>query len=202
MRTKLLILMVCSSLLLLGACAKKDQAQVVLLPDPDGTVGKVEVSNPAGVQVLDKSLNVVSVDDKDTAPKKPQAWTEGEIEKVFGDALRARPQQPVYYLLYFRSGTTILSVTSKALVPQILKSVKEREPADVSIVGHADTAGSKDYNVRLSTERAQIVADFLKDAGLNLRDVEITSHGEAFPVVKTGDGVSEPLNRRVEVTIR
>lgn len=32
--------------------------------------------------------------------------------------------------------------------------------------------------------------------------LEITSHGEANPLVPTGDNVSEPRNRRVEVTVR
>jgi outer membrane protein OmpA-like peptidoglycan-associated protein len=182
--------------------AKKDSAMVVLLPEPDGKVGKLEVKNPQGTQLLDKPKTVVSVDDVGRPPQKPKAISDAEIDRIFGSALKARPQQPVYYTLYFKTGTTELSATSKMVVPQILQSVKKREPADVSIVGHADTKGTKAYNIRLSTRRAQIVADFLKNAGLNLRNVEITSHGEAFPVVQTGDGVDEPLNRRVEVTIR
>jgi outer membrane protein OmpA-like peptidoglycan-associated protein len=203
MRTRLVILIACMSLLLLtAACAKKDSTLVVLLPDPDGNVGKVQISNQEGSQTLDKVSNVVAIDDEGDAPKKQKAMKEGDIVKIFEGALLARPQQPVYYQLYFKSGTTQLSTSSKAVVPQILQSVKEREPADVSIVGHTDTAGSKAYNVRLSTRRARIVHDFLEKAGLKLRGVEITSHGEAFPMVPTGDGVHEPRNRRVEVTIR
>jgi outer membrane protein OmpA-like peptidoglycan-associated protein len=32
--------------------------------------------------------------------------------------------------------------------------------------------------------------------------IEITSHGESDPLVQTPDGVREPRNRRVELSIR
>ena len=73
---------------------------------------------------------------------------------------------------------------------------------DTSVVGHTDTAGSKEYNYRLSRRRAEAIARLLVAGGVAPDLLEITSHGKDNPVVPTGDNVSEPRNRRVEVTIR
>ena len=42
----------------------------------------------------------------------------------------------------------------------------------------------------------------LVNAGLTRKAIEVTSHGEAELLVKTADGVFEPRNRRVEITVR
>jgi outer membrane protein OmpA-like peptidoglycan-associated protein len=46
------------------------------------------------------------------------------------------------------------------------------------------------------------VRAILVDAGLSRSAVSVTSHGEAELLVRTADGVSEPRNRRVEITVR
>ena len=46
------------------------------------------------------------------------------------------------------------------------------------------------------------VGALLAAEGIDPGALEITSHGEANPLVPTGDNVSEPRNRRVEVTVR
>jgi len=38
--------------------------------------------------------------------------------------------------------------------------------------------------------------------GVSPDHIEINYHGEANPLVKTEEGVAEPRNRRVEVTVR
>ena len=42
----------------------------------------------------------------------------------------------------------------------------------------------------------------LVDAGLASASIAVTSHGEADLLVRTADGVFEPRNRRVEITVR
>jgi OOP family OmpA-OmpF porin len=46
------------------------------------------------------------------------------------------------------------------------------------------------------------VADLLVALGVDRRLLDVTSHGKDDLLVPTGDGVPEPRNRRVEVTIR
>jgi outer membrane protein OmpA-like peptidoglycan-associated protein len=84
----------------------------------------------------------------------------------------------------------------------ILAAAEERLATDISVVGHADRAGEEDYNMKLSTDRARVVAARLVDMGIGDAILHITSHGENDPLVPTEDGVPEPRNRRVEVVVR
>ena len=70
------------------------------------------------------------------------------------------------------------------------------------MVGHTDTMGKKEYNYTLSLKRAMTVAAILRRHGVDASILHITSHGKDNPFIPTGDQVSEPRNRRVEITVR
>ena len=57
-------------------------------------------------------------------------------------------------------------------------------------------------NVELGLRRANAVRTILVDAGLARSAIAVASHGEAALLVRTADGVFEPRNRRVEITVR
>lgn len=175
---------------------------VVLMPDPNGKVGQVSVSNQGGSQTLTKAGQATFIRDDQTAPEAPVVMKKAEIQQRFGDALAARPSPPVSFILYFQSDSTKLVDDSKALLPKIIAAIKERGSVDVSVVGHCDTVGDDAYNLRLSRRRAIAVAKVLTENGVDPKTLEITSHGKRRPLIPTGDNVREPRNRRVEVTVR
>jgi len=192
----------CLLALLSSAGCGGNQNLVVLLPDADGAVGRVEVSTPKGSQVLDQAQQATKVTSAGKAPVKPYVVTQKEVDRVFGRALAAQPEPPVKFLLYFKSDSTDLVEESRQLLPRIFDTIKRRRSMDTSVVGHSDTFGNKDYNLRLSRRRAEAVSQLLFEAGVDRDSLEITSHGEENPLVPTGDNVREPKNRRVEVTVR
>jgi outer membrane protein OmpA-like peptidoglycan-associated protein len=106
------------------------------------------------------------------------------------------------FILYFEHDTALLTKKSLARVKDVLRTIRERDPVDISVVGHTDTMGSKNYNYRLSFKRAKAVAALLAAEGVDSSIIDITSHGKDNPLIPTGDQVSEPRNRRVEVTVR
>lgn len=188
-------------LALLAACgAKRDT--IVLLPDLDGTVGAITVAGKDRQVLVDKPLVAVSVDERTGQPGEPYTLTEQDVQKEFGAVLDAAPVPPARFILYFRSGGTELTPESEALLPGILAEIRSRQSTDVSVVGHADRTGSLQWNMTLSTRRAQAVAALLEKRGVDPAVLEITSHGEENPLVPTPDDVPEPRNRRVEVTVR
>ena len=91
---------------------------------------------------------------------------------------------------------------SLEMIPQILQSISQRNSKNISVIGHSDTAGDRNYNLRLSRERALIVQQILVRRGVDQAYISSTSHGKENPLIKTGDNVEEPRNRRVEVIIR
>ena len=114
----------------------------------------------------------------------------------------AEPPPPLTFILYFELGGTDLTASSRDLLEEVLSNVRLRVAPVVSVVGHTDRAGDAAYNDALALRRARSLRDILVAEGLDPALVEIDSHGEANPLFPTEDGVAEPRNRRVEVTIR
>ena len=184
----------------LNACAQK-RTLVVLVPDEDGRTGRAGVSNPAGSVDLTGPRNATVVAGK-KAPAEVTTMAEADVVREFGDVLSALPPAPQTFTLYFRFDSDELTPDSKALVTRILRTVKERSDPEVTVIGHTDASGDAKANVALGLKRATAVTNMLIAAGLDKSTVEVTSHGEAYLLVKTADGTPESRNRRVEIAIR
>ena len=175
---------------------------VVLVPDPDGSVGSITVSNEAGSAILNLPNQATTIKDKKSKPEPPTIMEKEEIHSVFSKALAIQPEPPAHIILYFDKGSTKLTSDSMNLLPHIFETVRKRNSLNISVVGHSDTAGSEEYNLKLSKQRALSVTGLLVEKGIPKKNIETTSHGEKNPLIKTGDNVNEPRNRRVEVIIR
>ncbi len=69
----------------------------------------------------------------------------------------------------------------------------------IGIEGHAcDSAGSTEYNMMLSEDRARSVADYLKRNGVAAR-LSVSGHGCAHLIVSAGTTEQQAPNRRVEI---
>jgi outer membrane protein OmpA-like peptidoglycan-associated protein len=177
------------------------QETVVLLPEPDGTVGRAEVSTPAGTVELATARAMTRIQPGE-APQPATEISQDEIDRLFGDALDAQPPAPVHFTLNFRFDSEELTDESRALVDQVLMTVKSHPVPRITVVGHTDTTGSPASNVELGLRRANVVRTLLIDTGLDGSAIDVTSHGEATLLVPTADEVFEPKNRRVDITVR
>lgn len=191
--------------LLLAACASppppappKPKSYVTLLESPDGTTGKVVISGAKGEQVIDKAKHAALLDG--STPAAP--ISDEKLQQDFGAAMAARPVLPERFLLYFESGGAKLTAESAALLPKVIANAAQRPGVDVAVIGHSDTVGKADANEKLSLQRAQAIAEQLKQQGLATEAISIESHGERNLLVPTADEVAEPRNRRVEISIR
>lgn len=200
MNTRALLLPLLLAVLILSGCAKPRNV-VQLMPDPDGHVGEVIVTNPAGSAQLVQAGAAVRIADAKTAPSAPEALSAEESEALFGAVRRALPEKPVRFILYFDSETTRLTTESQTLVPKVLATAKERDSRDIAVVGHASAAGDASYNIEISRKRAESVRKLLVKAGLTPEGIEVASHGSANPLVISSNP-HEPKNRRVEITVR
>jgi outer membrane protein OmpA-like peptidoglycan-associated protein len=71
----------------------------------------------------------------------------------------------------------------------------------IEIIGHSDSAGSAASNLALSQRMASSVAAALTAGGIAPTSVTATGVGETDPLVQTADGVREPQNRRVTISM-
>jgi len=73
-------------------------------------------------------------------------------------------------------------------------SFREIDPSTVAAIIET---GFLNLDREILTKRTDLIAE-----GVDPSILAIDSHGEDNPLISTGDGVSEPRNRRVEVTVR
>ena len=69
----------------------------------------------------------------------------------------------------------------------------------MSVVGHTDTAGSRDYNYALGGRRAEAVQKMLIQYGIPSSQIVAVSAGEEGLAVPTPDNTPNAQNRRVRV---
>lgn len=189
------------TLLTLIGCGSK--SMVVLLPDPNGDVGQVVVSTKKGEEkILSQANQSVQAQGESASIGKVRVLTKEQIKSKFSEALAAEPTPPELFIFYFRHNSDELTDESNALVPELIKAIQKRAAPDIVVSGHTDTVGEMDYNYKLSLERAEVMFKILVAQGIAPADIIVTSHGEGNLLVKTGDNVEEPKNRRVEVVIK
>ena len=148
----------------------------------------------------------------DTAYASAQTGTGGQLEPgqaspdqvraVFGDALGAAPPRPVTFILYFVEATDQFTPQSQALVDQVLLAIASRPAPELTVAGHTDAVGTDQYNDTLSLRRAERVRVLLIARGIAPDSIRAIGRGKREPRVATPDGVAEPRNRRVEITVR
>lgn len=173
---------------------------VVLLPDEDGRVGQVSMEKDGKGLLLDSAYETAEVDT--LGELKQGSMSEGEVRRVFSDAMSAQPPDSEAFVFHYSLGSPVIPSEYEALLRALLSEVASREAVEVQITGHTDRVGTVEKNDQLSLERARLIKDTLVENGLNARFIRVVGRGEREPVIATEDDVPEPRNRRVEVIVR
>lgn len=195
-----IFVVICIIMLLSAGCVKKNL--IVLLPDPDGKTGRIEVINQGGSQTLNDPNKAVAVKSSQTAPEPPVQLRKDQVKKIFGETLKALPPVVVHYVLYYKENSTDLTKESERILDDILGLLPQINPAAISIIGHTDRVGTRENNFRLGLDRASEMKNLLISKGINENIIDVSSHGENNPLIRTADEVGEPKNRRIEIVIR
>jgi OOP family OmpA-OmpF porin len=182
--------------------ATKPRTLVVLLPDLNGDVGQVVFTTSAGTQTLTGDHSATSANKSGDMPAPAFELEQTSLDQTFGAAIQAQPVPPERFIIFFELRSSDLTETSASQVPQIIASIARHPAAEVEIVGHADRSGTDKYNNALSLRRANEIKQRIVAQIGSAQAIGTTAKGESNPVVETPDGVVEPQNRRVEVTVR
>jgi len=71
----------------------------------------------------------------------------------------------------------------------------------INVAGYTDSTGSDSYNQKLSERRAQSVATYLEQGGVEAGRVNAVGYGETNPVASNDNDAGRAQNRRVEITL-
>jgi outer membrane protein OmpA-like peptidoglycan-associated protein len=177
------------------------QTTVVLL-DNGKTHNAVIVSNNKGSSKLDKVGSYVDLKDENKSVSEVKIMSKKEIESRFSKVLAAVPPKPVKYIVYFKPNSKELTEESNAVLQKAIETIKKRTPCMVDIIGHTDTTGSNEINIKVSLKRAKYIESILKEKGVKAESLTAKGYGEEDLAVETADNVAEAKNRNVEIFIK
>jgi outer membrane protein OmpA-like peptidoglycan-associated protein len=127
---------------------------------------------------------------------------DGTLGGFYSRSVRGIEPHAIPVPITFEFRKTDFTDVGQEAARELLEVLQEQRPSRILLVGHTDARGTAEFNMKLSRERADAVAAFLRQKGL------------AIPVETDGKGFNEPaqlsdtsglsrediyaLNRRVE----
>lgn len=100
---------------------------------------------------------------------------------------------------HFDTASSAIKSPARAMLDQAVSKIEEMAPNKISIIGHADSVGSHEYNQKLSERRAEAVFNYLRSKGLKIEAVERIGFGEQAPVAENTTASGRAQNRRAEI---
>ncbi|MDN5873598.1 MAG: OmpA family protein [Sinobacteraceae bacterium] len=102
----------------------------------------------------------------------------------------------------FASDVATLRPRARDRLDPIITNLKQHPKNTISIFGHADDQSDKDYNYRLSVQRARTVAHYLATHGVESRRiVKVEGRGETQPIASNATPAGRAKNRRVAIFV-
>ena len=106
--------------------------------------------------------------------------------------------------LLFKKNSASLSKDARIILDKVLQVLKKHkhEIKNISIEGHSDDTGDKDFNLKLSGQRAETVMNFLTQEGAVKEDkIKAEGYGESKPTYPNDTKSNRRKNRRVKIAI-
>lgn len=102
-------------------------------------------------------------------------------------------------VVYFDFDKFTLSTKSIQTLKSVVRAMNENPNMLITVSGHADERGTREYNLALGQRRGDAVNDYLLLNGINDNRVTVKSFGEEYPLVTGSNEASWSKNRRAEI---
>ncbi|MFA7095142.1 MAG: peptidoglycan-associated lipoprotein Pal [Gammaproteobacteria bacterium] len=110
------------------------------------------------------------------------------------------PASPLFKrVIYFEYDSDEVAAEDRETVAAHARLLAANPGVTVTLEGHADERGSREYNIGLGDRRAQAVRKLLEFQGASNSQILTVSYGEERPVAEGHDESAWRLNRRVEL---
>ena len=165
-----LLVMVLLSLTL-SACASKPAVIETKAVPPEQTIDELDLPNAYGTGYTRRQLRALGID---------------------GNPLD-------YDTVYFEYDSSVIDERSNVIASAHARELQTRNSARVTLEGHADERGTRDYNLALGERRAIAVGDLMRAVGAS-NNMQNVSYGEERPVAPGHNEAAWSKNRRVKIS--
>lgn len=101
----------------------------------------------------------------------------------------------------YETGKADLDEDSYPALDELVKYLNRRENERIEIGGHTDNVGTAANNLKLSTERAVTVMQYLISKGISPTRLEAKGYGLTMPIESNKTEEGRAINRRTEVKV-
>ena len=138
--------------------------------------------------------------------KQVSAEAKAGAEVVKGDVYTG--QETVEYLatgvpdrVFFATNKSVLTTAARDTLRKQAAWMRKNKDVTVTIEGHADERGTREYNLALGERRANAAKDYLLTYGVSGERITVISYGKERPVNSASTPVAWSQNRR-SVTVK
>ncbi len=131
-----------------------------------------------------------------------------EVRTADAPVLKDIPLQPiehgqgvVLHNVFFETDSHQLMDVSVPELDKLFEFLSVNPGVSIEIEGHTDSIGSHDYNMGLSSRRAESVRDYLVQMGIEPARLQSKGYGDTRPVASNQTVEGRALNRRTEFRI-
>ncbi len=129
------------------------------------------------------------------------AQLRAEISRTAGPRLPDVRGATDQVIVFFDWDSSTLTPEAMAVIDDALKRTPPEKLTRVVVIGHTDTVNSAAYAQQFSARMAASVSQALVGRGVRPELIEQVGRGQSDLMVQTGNGVREPQNRRVVVSL-
>ena len=103
--------------------------------------------------------------------------------------------------VFFATNKSSLTTASRATLRKQATFLRKNKSLSVTIEGHADERGTREYNLALGERRANAAKDYLMTYGISSDRISVLSYGKERPVDSGSNPLAWSKNRR-SVTVK
>jgi hypothetical protein len=122
--------------------------------------------------------------------------------KVYGQVKAEDPAPYYIFSIYFGGGSYFIDPGQTEGLYDWLDGIPGLEEHEISIHGHTDDIGGREYNQMLSEYRSRTALQKLLDKGLPREQIFLRDFGELNPLFDNNSWEGRRKNRRVDIIVR
>jgi peptidoglycan-associated lipoprotein len=104
-------------------------------------------------------------------------------------------------IVYFTTDSSDLTPEANAILQKQAQWLQRYPQYTITVEGHADERGTREYNIALGARRATTVRNFLAQNGVNGSRIRTISYGKERPVAVCDDISCWSQNRRAQTVL-
>lgn len=103
--------------------------------------------------------------------------------------------------IFFATDSSVVDSEGQSALDRQAAWLKSNESVNVTLEGHADERGTREYNIALGERRATAAKNYLVGQGISASRINTISYGKERPAVTGNDDSSWSQNRRAVTVI-